>query len=313
MSSQEFPNNLVIPQASAEYIAHVCSMYGSRTEIGGIGLGSYDENADPVIMGLLPPGPEADLSAVAFTDDVDFVNVEIENAKNRYGLSPLCFWHVHPGKYSDPSPVDLRQCINFTKRFRLPSLGYMILTREEDPERRPQRFGKWLPQLIGQALPIVTIHSYVFHADQSQYEPCRVKVSEFSGIQQEILNSAHIPTRYRISPTYPPQKLKIINEVKPTASIPASLNAALQRLMELTPPDLIINGNILSAERVFDDDWKLLFRFQLEGDEYTLIEASVYAGKKRRDITHALQSYRQFDHAYLAACSLVASLKEGER
>ena len=189
----------------------------------------------------------------------------------------------------------------------------MILTCRTITENCSPFWGKCRRPFTRPSLPRVSVHSYIFHADQSEYEPCSVKVTDFNVIQQELLKSEIIPRCYRIAPTYPSQQLEIINEIKTTPSIPKSLNAALQRLMELTPPELTMNGNVLSAERVFDNDCRLVFRFRLDGDTYRLLEASVHTDKRSRDIARELRNYRHFDHAYLVACGIADAFRKGGR
>jgi len=241
--------SITVSNAAVSYTSHLCSKHGASTEIGGLGLGSYDERGDLVVMAMLPPGPKAELSAICFVDDVNYINTSITFAKERYGLSPLLFWHLHPGDYSEPSHTDLNQCIRFTHAFRLPALGYMIMTRQNKASNRNRFWGKYLAGFNGKTNPLITIHSYIFDTDQSQYEPCCVRSIDYDGVQQEILNCDFIPERYKLRLSYPTDKIKIIDAIASAPSIPASFTNAFSRIAELITPDIFVDGHILNHDR----------------------------------------------------------------
>ena len=312
MSTRQSQGLLTISKSALSYSAQLCAKFGTNNEIGGLGLGSYDEKGFPVVMALLPPGPNACFSGCHFADDADFVNAAIDYGRVRYGLSPLHFWHLHPGILSEPSGTDLTQCIRFTKKFELQNLGYMIMTTQSRPNERSLFWGKYMGKFGGRKSPLVTVNSYIFCPDQCRHEPCKVKTVDYDGIQRDILDCEFIPERYKLPICYPDEKLNVIGKIATDVSIPASFTEAFSNLVELAPPEIFIKGEILTAERVFDDGRKIILRYRIDSDDYRLIEGSIHTNRSSgRDITKALRDFYRFDQMYLAAYRLATSFKEG--
>ena len=304
---------LTISKSALFYMSQLCDSFGRHNEIGGACFGNYDQHGQPVVMLALPPGSKAEFSECSFMDDPDYINDAIVYTKDRYGLILLCFWHVHPGSFSEPSSIDLAQSSRFARKFGLQNLGYIILTAQDQYNEPQQRFWeRYLTRFSGhKSHPIITVNSYVFRSDRSCYEPCSVKVIDYDGIQKDITDSPFIPDRYKLPMYYPDDKLKITGALETASSIPENFTEAFGNIVELVPPEFFIDGDLLTAERIFDGDSKLTLRYEVSNDDYMLIKASVDIGRIHKDITGKLRNFTRFDHAYLQACNLVTTTLNG--
>ncbi len=294
------------------YAAQLCARFGSSNEFGGLGVGSYDEAGNPVVMALLPPGPNAVFSPASFIDDADYVNTAVDHAKTHFGIAPICWWHLHPGDYSEPSPIDLVQCQRFTRKLKLPRLGYMIMTRQNCAVRHVPLWGKCFSRFTGKKTPVITVYCYLFDSALEQYEPCFVKTINYCGIQHDFLNANFIPRLYKLPFSYPPDKIVIINKVESDLIIPSSFTEAYRSLAALVPPEIFVDGDTLTAVRVFDNGTKLCLRYRFQDSGYHLLDGSVQTDKISQDITKRLRFLTRFDQAYLEACHLATSIKRNE-
>ncbi len=53
MFTRQSQGFLTISKTALSYSAQLCARFGSKNEIGGLGLGSYDEKGFPVVKQIL--------------------------------------------------------------------------------------------------------------------------------------------------------------------------------------------------------------------------------------------------------------------
>lgn len=311
MTSSTF---LTITDSSLSYVSQLCARFGRDNEIGGIGFGNYDENGHPVVMMLLPPGPNAEFSPTSFIDDPEYVNQAMGIVSDKYGQGIPCFWHSHPGSFCEPSSIDLAQSSRFAKKFGIQTLGYIILTAHAQYNEPRLRFwDRCLTTFSSRKnYPHITVNSYVFDLDQCQYEPCYVKVIDYNGIQEDILKTSLVSEHYKLPIYYPADRIRVVNAMETASSVPSGFTEEFSNLADLSVPDIYLKDGILTVQNRFSDEAELTMQYQLDGNDYELLKAKIYIDEKTKDITKAVRKYHSFCHAYVEASRLVSYHKEGK-
>lgn len=147
-----------------------------NTETGGILIGFVDEHNRAIILKATGPGPSAIKSATRFSRDIQYVQKELDQATDEFGVKGIYIgeWHSHLEISPNPSPTDIESMFGIAQSpnylIRCP---VMIIAGLNNKTGKVVDLRSWVFPVGGRIYPIK--HRQICSSDIETLRPIQIR------------------------------------------------------------------------------------------------------------------------------------------